>query len=47
MVRAAVENNFVPQGGAPAQLWYAGAMFRGERPQKGRLRQKNRTLNFD
>ena len=39
VVRAAVENNFVPQGGAPAKLWYAGAMFRGERPQKGRLRQ--------
>ena len=39
VVRAAVENNFVPQGGAPAKLWYAEAMFRGERPQKGRLRQ--------
>ena len=39
VVRAAVEHNFVPQGGAPAKLWYAGAMFRGERPQKGRLRQ--------
>lgn len=39
VVRAAVENNFVPQGGAPAKLWYAEPMFRGERPQKGRLRQ--------
>ena len=38
-VRAAVENNLVPQGGAPVKAWYAGAMFRGERPQKGRLRQ--------
>jgi histidyl-tRNA synthetase len=38
-VRAAVENNFVPQGGAPVKMWYAGAMFRGERVQKGRLRQ--------
>lgn len=39
VVRAAVEHNFVPQGGAPVKLWYAEAMFRGERPQKGRLRQ--------
>ena len=39
VVRAAVENNFVPQGGAPVKLWYAEPMFRGERPQKGRLRQ--------
>ncbi len=39
VVRAAAEHNFVPQGGAPAKLWYAEAMFRGERPQKGRLRQ--------
>ena len=39
VVRAAVEHNFVPQGGAPAKLWYAEAMFRGERPKKGRLRQ--------
>ena len=39
VVRAAVENNMIPQGGAPAKLWYAEAMFRGERPQKGRLRQ--------
>ena len=39
VVRSVVENNLVPQGGAPAKLWYAEAMFRGERPQKGRLRQ--------
>ncbi len=39
VVRAAVEGNFVPQGGAPVKLWYAEPMFRGERPQKGRLRQ--------
>ena len=38
-VRAAVENNLVPQGAAPMKAWYAGPMFRGERPQKGRLRQ--------
>lgn len=39
VVRAVVENNLVPQGGAPFKGWYAEAMFRGERPQKGRLRQ--------
>lgn len=39
VVRAAVENTFVPQGGSPVKLWYAEPMFRGERPQKGRLRQ--------
>ncbi len=39
IVRSAVENTFVPQGGAPVKLWYAMPMFRGERPQKGRLRQ--------
>jgi histidyl-tRNA synthetase len=39
VVRTAVENNFVPQGAAPVKLWYAEPMFRGERPQKGRLRQ--------
>ena len=38
-VRALVEGNLVPQGGAPAKLWYAGSMFRAERPQKGRLRE--------
>ena len=39
VVRAVVENNLVPQGGAPFKGWYAEAMFRGERPQTGRLRQ--------
>ncbi|MEG1517995.1 MAG: ATP phosphoribosyltransferase regulatory subunit, partial [Raoultibacter sp.] len=39
VVRAAVQNDLVPQGGAPAKLMYAGHMFRAERPQKGRLRQ--------
>ena len=38
VVRAVVENNLVPQGAAPAKVWYAESMFRGERPQKGRLR---------
>ncbi len=36
-VRALVEHNLVPQGGAPAKLWYAGSG--AERPQKGRLRE--------
>lgn len=39
VVRSVVENNLVPQGSAPFKGWYAEAMFRGERPQKGRLRQ--------
>ena len=39
VVRAVVENNLVPQGAAPVKCWYAEPMFRGERPQKGRLRQ--------
>ena len=39
MVRSVVENNLVPQGASPVKLYYAEAMFRGERPQKGRLRQ--------
>ncbi|MGI6032527.1 MAG: histidine--tRNA ligase [Coriobacteriales bacterium] len=39
VVRAIAEHNLVPQGGAPAKLWYAGSMFRCERPQKGRLRE--------
>ena len=39
LVRSVVENNLVPQGGTPFKAWYAEAMFRGERPQKGRLRQ--------
>ena len=36
---AVVENNLVPQGSTPFKAYYAEAMFRGERPQKGRLRQ--------
>lgn len=39
VVRAVVQHNLVPQGGAPSKLMYAGPMFRAERPQKGRLRQ--------
>ena len=39
VVRSVVENNLVPQGASPFKLYYAEAMFRGERPQKGRLRQ--------
>lgn len=38
-LRAAFENGMVMQGGAPVKLWYAGPMFRAERPQKGRYRQ--------
>lgn len=39
VVRAIAEHALVPQGGAPAKLWYAGPMFRAERPQKGRYRE--------
>ena len=39
VVRAIAQHNLVPQGGAPAKLFYAGSMFRCERPQKGRLRE--------
>lgn len=39
VVRSVVENNLVPQGSVPFKAYYAEAMFRGERPQKGRLRQ--------
>ncbi len=38
VVRAALEHNLVPKGAA-AKLYYAGPMFRYERPQKGRMRQ--------
>ena len=37
VVRAALQNGLLY--GAPQRLWYAGPMFRHERPQKGRLRQ--------
>ncbi|MDQ3196265.1 MAG: histidine--tRNA ligase [Pseudomonadota bacterium] len=36
-VRAVVEHNLLY--GGPQRLWYSGAMFRHERPQKGRYRQ--------
>ena len=38
VVRAYLEDNLGGDGGA-VKLWYAGPMFRYERPQKGRLRQ--------
>ncbi len=38
VVRAALEHTLVPQGSF-AKLYYAGPMFRYERPQKGRTRQ--------
>ena len=38
VVRAALEHTLVPQGSS-AKLYYAGPMFRYERPQKGRMRQ--------
>ncbi len=39
VVRCVVEDNLCPPGSSPVKLWYAAPMFRGERPQKGRLRQ--------
>ena len=39
VVRAIAEHNLVPQGAAPVKLFYAGPMYRCERPQKGRLRE--------
>ena len=36
-VRAAIEHNLLYSG--PQRLWYAGPMFRHERPQRGRYRQ--------
>src|SRR5256885_12768804 len=36
-VRAAIEHSLLHDG--PKRLWYAGPMFRHERPQKGRYRQ--------
>ena len=39
VVRAIAQHNLVPAGASPAKLWYAGSMFRCERPQKGRLRE--------
>lgn len=37
VVRAAIEHNLLYDG--PKRLWYAGPMFRHEKPQKGRYRQ--------
>lgn len=37
VVRAAIEHNLTYEG--PKRLWYAGPMFRHERPQRGRYRQ--------
>ena len=37
VVRAVVEHDLVPQGGAPAKLLFAGPLFRAERPQNRRL----------
>jgi histidyl-tRNA synthetase len=37
VVRAAIEHNLLYD--APRRLWYAGPMFRHERPQRGRTRQ--------
>ncbi|HQD15199.1 MAG TPA: histidine--tRNA ligase [Ottowia sp.] len=37
VVRAVIEHNLLYTG--PKKLWYAGPMFRHERPQKGRYRQ--------
>jgi histidyl-tRNA synthetase len=36
-VRAAIEHNLLYEG--PKRLWYAGPMYRHERPQKGRYRE--------
>src|SRR5581483_359723 len=36
-VRAAIEHSLLYEG--PKRLWYAGPMYRHERPQKGRYRQ--------
>jgi histidyl-tRNA synthetase len=37
VVRAVLQNNLLYS--MPLRLWYCGAMFRRERPQKGRTRQ--------
>lgn len=41
VVRAVVQHDLVPQGAPPVKLFYAGPMFRAERPQLGRQRQFN------
>ncbi len=49
IVRAAIEHNFLYNG--PLRVWTSGAMFRYERPQKGRQRQFHQydveALGFD
>ncbi len=49
IVRAAIEHNFLYNG--PLRVWTSGAMFRYERPQKGRSRQFHQydveALGFD
>ncbi|MDR2957307.1 MAG: ATP phosphoribosyltransferase regulatory subunit, partial [Coriobacteriales bacterium] len=39
VVRAIVQQSLVPPGASALKLYYAGSMFRYERPQKGRLRE--------
>jgi len=39
VVRAAIEHNLIAQEGSRSKVFYIGANFRYERPQKGRLRQ--------
>lgn len=39
VIRAYLQHNFAKEQGGVHKLWYAGAMFRRERPQKGRQRQ--------
>ncbi|MEY4112373.1 MAG: hypothetical protein RL082_874 [Pseudomonadota bacterium] len=38
IVRAVIEHNLIYEG--PKRLWYTGPMFRHERPQRGRYRQR-------
>ena len=38
VIRSVIENSLTQQG-LPVKLWYAGAFFRAEKPQKGRYRQ--------
>lgn len=39
VVRAAIENGLFDDANQPLRVWYAGKMFRAERPQKGRQRE--------
>ncbi|MCL2632761.1 MAG: histidine--tRNA ligase [Coriobacteriia bacterium] len=39
VTRAVVQHSLVPQGSSALKVFYAGSMFRYERPQKGRLRE--------